>query len=243
MKMTLVAGCCFALAMLACNGTKPGKNAANPATNPNALLIQMRKSACFGQCPVYTLEVFANGRVDYRGTNHTDKMGLYRRQVPTAELEQLVADFRAAQLPQYDSLYLSGLTDLQLTSLSFFQPDYSQTIKGDFERPPAVLDLEKQLVALADNGEWVQEEAVVPPSAIPNELIIDLATGENAETWARQQDSQYGLRPRKTLVPDQNIWLFECATQPIDPGRLLILIRRSSGVEAAEFNKRLQQRD
>ncbi len=243
MKFAISSSLLLLFGLFACNSAKKGTKEPGQAMATDALVIQMSKGACFGTCPVYTLEVFADGQVTYRGRNFTEKMGLYRRQLPETDLQNLIRDFREANLPQYDSLYLSGATDLQMTSISFYQSDYSKSVKGDFERPAAVRELEKQLIALGESGDWVQEEAHLPPGTIPNQLIIELAEGANGERWAARQDAKYGLQLIRRIAPNLNLWLFSFDDKKMAPERMLILMRQTQGVKKAEFNKNLQQRN
>lgn len=246
--LTLFAICLFTWA---CNGSKKASdpNSTDTTEAPaidlkNAagdLLVEMGKSACFGTCPVYTLKVFDNGRVEYHGVIHTNKMGVYSRQLTENDFYPLVRELRATKLEQYDDLYTSGATDFPMTTITHHQGDSAKTVKGDFERPEAVQNLEKTLTAIADSGEWVQEEVLVPYNAIRNELIVELQPNIDAADL-ETAFADYDLKIKKRVAPNLDLWVYQFDAEKVRPGRMLVLVRENEGVKEIEFNKHLEQR-
>ncbi len=252
----------LALSVAACNGSKkttepqdtvvsePEEQTSSDSDSPldrkqvesGKLCIQMRKSACFGTCPVYTLKIFTNGRVEYHGDNHTEKLGVYSRVLSDEVYTNIARTFRLANLAQYDSLYRSGATDFPITSLTYHGKGFSKTIAGDFETPKAVRALENKLDTLANAGEWVQEEAQVPYGVIPNELIVELADGLSGERWVARH-TKYSMELVRRIAPNLNLWLVRFDEKLIKPGKLIVELQRQKEVNKIEFNKRLQQRN
>lgn len=240
---------------LACNGSKKTTDTNSTTTTESAsdqplnmntakgeLLVEMSKSACFGKCPVFTLKIFDNGRVEYHGVIHTDKLGVYSRQLDENSFYQIVRHLEATKLEQYEDFYSSGATDFPMTSITHYQRDSSKTVKGDFERPEPVRILEKQYETLANEGEWVQEEVPVPYSAIRNELIVELRAGFNASDL-EQAFSDYELKVKKRIAPNLDLWVYEYNVEKVNPGRMVVLVREHEAVKMVEFNKNLEQRD
>ena len=54
-------------------------------------VISLRRTACYGTCPVYSLEIFADGFIRYVGIDCVQYTGEHRAVVPQDVVENLVA--------------------------------------------------------------------------------------------------------------------------------------------------------
>ena len=53
------------------------------------ILTSIRRSGCFGTCPVYEAKIFSNGRAIYEGKRNVAKLGLFEAMVPAELMDQL----------------------------------------------------------------------------------------------------------------------------------------------------------
>jgi len=211
------------------------------AAGTGEIFAEMRKSSCFGKCPVYTLKIMDNGRVEYHGVIHTEKMGIYSRMLPVDSFNQITRAIVETNLWQYEDNYNSGATDFPITTITHHRKDSSKVVKGDFERPEAVRQLEKKLIAIADSGEWRQEEMLVPYDAIPGEIIVELIP-EADEKSLENHFADQGLKIKSKIAPNLNLWLYTFEEEKISAGRIGVLIKEYRGVKAVDFNKKLDSR-
>ena len=61
------------------------------ASDPTITSVVLHRSACFGPCSVYTVEVLSNGEVRYNGEEHVKVKGQQTAQVSADEFNFLVA--------------------------------------------------------------------------------------------------------------------------------------------------------
>ena len=66
------------------------------AWQPQAPVVVLERTPCYGRCPVYTLAAYADGRVVWTGTRHVATLGTAERQVDPAVVAALVAQAGAA---------------------------------------------------------------------------------------------------------------------------------------------------
>src|SRR2546421_127822 len=70
-------------------GAPPRPPAPPPTANPHALLLRLGRTVCYGTCPAYEIEVFRDGRVDYRGDDYVKTKGVAHGHVEPAQLTAL----------------------------------------------------------------------------------------------------------------------------------------------------------
>lgn len=80
------------------------KTTAKQQNEPKPLFTLFR-TACFGTCPSYTLEVFANKKVVFNGLTHTTPLGKQNFTISTKELNALKKKFEQLSIDGYADFY------------------------------------------------------------------------------------------------------------------------------------------
>jgi len=57
-----------------------------------ALLLSIKKTPCFGKCPVFEIKVFSDGVVNYIGKKNVEKIGVYEANIGAEAAKILIAD-------------------------------------------------------------------------------------------------------------------------------------------------------
>lgn len=110
--------------------------------------IKLERTACFGTCPVYTVEIQGDGTVIWEGKRFVKVMGLRRYRIPIVKVRTLVERFRAARFYSARDAYVDrGITDMPSAWISLTYggvskriQDYAGTRAG---MPQAIKDLER----------------------------------------------------------------------------------------------------
>ena len=71
----------------------PSPNPIDPTTIPADTKITLSRTICYGTCPAYKLEVFADGRVVFNGQAHVRKTGTVTWQIPEDRIKELISEF------------------------------------------------------------------------------------------------------------------------------------------------------
>jgi hypothetical protein len=156
----------FWLLILSCNSQKDttinSKN--NPVStqeNENfaSSFIEMKKTACRGKCPVYTLKVTGNGIVELVGKQNLDKIGNYNKTLSKDETSKLFQSFADADFWKFKDEYVSKITDLPTTFLTFSHGGKIKAIKDYHGAPVELKSLEKKLEDIvSSNDGWKKQE-------------------------------------------------------------------------------------
>jgi hypothetical protein len=72
-----------------------------------APVITLERTPCFGSCPNYKLEIFADGRVVYEGKDSVKRKGRVQGRIPKAAVQQLVREFNRINYMRLDDEYTS----------------------------------------------------------------------------------------------------------------------------------------
>ena len=70
-------------------------------------VITLERTACFGSCPMYKLEIFADGKVVYEGKKFVKREGRVQGRIPRAAVQQLVREFNRINYMRLDDEYVS----------------------------------------------------------------------------------------------------------------------------------------
>ncbi len=88
--------------------------AAKKATtkHPSVTYVKMDRTACFGRCPVYSVEVYDNGLVRYNGKQFTEYSGIYEKNLGAAQAKAVLNDFAKYRVDTCKNLYENRITDV-----------------------------------------------------------------------------------------------------------------------------------
>lgn len=126
----------------------------------SSVRITLRRTGCFGTCPSYSLTIFGDGTILYKGDRYVRYCGEDRGHIPAVIVLQLVNAFRGADYFNLFDRYESNLTDFPtyITSIAFDDKaksvvDYDGVHTG---MPEVVDDLENSIDRLAGPTIWAK---------------------------------------------------------------------------------------
>jgi hypothetical protein len=67
--------------------------------------VTLQRTACYGQCPIYTVQILGNGQVKYTGEDFVRVKGRHQSSVPPANLELLAEALRHVKFEQMQEKY------------------------------------------------------------------------------------------------------------------------------------------
>ncbi len=124
----------------------------------NYMVISMKKTPCYGSCPVYEIEIYSNLEVKYKGERFVDKTGAYNSRISTSQLEDLKTAFNDAGFFEMEDEYVSSVTDLPTTYVFFSDGKKSKKIKDYTGAPEALKLIESKIAELLETQKWVKSE-------------------------------------------------------------------------------------
>ncbi|HEC43179.1 hypothetical protein LCGC14_2877740 [marine sediment metagenome] len=112
------------------------------------LLIEMEKTSCYGQCPVYTVKIDGDGNGLFKGVENTDYVGLFTFRISTDELSRLISSFEEVGFYDLEDRYYKNVTDLPTVYLTYRKEGKEKRIMDYYGAPQALKSLEKKIQSL-----------------------------------------------------------------------------------------------
>ncbi len=217
--------------------------------------IQMDKGACFGSCPVYTLDIDNTGNAVYNGKRFTSKAGIHKYKLSNTQMAEIVTMLDKINFFAFHENFKSDIADLPTVKISHTNRGLSKTVTGKDNRPKPILELQKLLETIVNDDEgWVAveqpkkstdevEEEVEEEEQpiIEREFIIKFKQGTIISRWMRNY-REYQMYVQKPLTDDKKTWIVQFNTKLINPQMLLHKVQSDPGVESAEFNRKTETR-
>lgn len=125
--------------------------------------ISLKRTECYGTCPVFTLHVFADGRVEYDGKRFVIRRGMVRTHLGPAKLEtlrQVVAEANVSALDRH-CCDCRTETDAPWTYLEISYETGPKSIDhyhGCSSAPRALSVLEEAIISTAGVPKWIGSE-------------------------------------------------------------------------------------
>ncbi|MDB5271451.1 MAG: hypothetical protein JWP58_4491 [Hymenobacter sp.] len=90
---------------------------------PAGPVLTFERTPCYGRCPAYIMQVYADGRVAYEGRHSVPMMGKHELRLPASAVADMLRQAKEAHFETFEKQYLSGATDLPSTIVTIRQPD------------------------------------------------------------------------------------------------------------------------
>lgn len=202
------------------------------------------RGACFGNCPVYTLDIFEKGYADYSGRNNTDKMGLWRRSLSKAEMNRIKNAISKSDYLELQNEYPSRIADLPKTVFTFITKDTSKTISAKERMPDELKNLSTILYDIAEAGEWTaisKDAKEIKPELIFTEILVQFKKGTHLPSWFKTMKDD-GFRLITRIDNEKNIWVIGFDKDKYRGDDAIARVKEDDAVINAEYNVKVQNR-
>ena len=153
---------CFIVLLLASASCKNTTSTAdrydflNDPTTPNdTLFVNIERGACFGRCPIYKINVYQSGLVEYEAIKWNEEQGLFKGQLSEEKMKAIADRAKAIDYfsmeDEYDS---SSVTDLPATYSEVNAYGNKKRIKNRYMGPKELGDFEKFIELQFEDMIW-----------------------------------------------------------------------------------------
>ncbi|MCB0509269.1 MAG: hypothetical protein KDC82_00810 [Bacteroidetes bacterium] len=132
----------ISISLLAC---KQQKNMEQSSLIHASDSIELSRSACFGTCPVYSVQVFADGRVLYEGQRNVQNLGKFSANLEEAEAKLFFEELSQLNWTAYPESYPIDNVDFPQFKLVYQNQELQKTIKANSNAAPELIELAKQI--------------------------------------------------------------------------------------------------
>jgi Domain of unknown function (DUF6438)/Ankyrin repeat len=137
----------------------PQKHLPLPEVPLDDVQISLERRGCFGDCPIYKIDIHGDGRVIYRGSGYVDVQGEHSYRVPVDDVAKLVGGMAARDIWSLRPVYRARITDspthvlvMKLGADTHELEDYVGQLAG---MPRAVTDFENDIDKTARSDMWL----------------------------------------------------------------------------------------
>ncbi|MBT8220763.1 MAG: hypothetical protein KJP00_13115 [Bacteroidia bacterium] len=117
-------------------------------------VLEVSKSPCFGECPVFTLSVYDNGLAVLDGQDNLKHIGLYHKILDKKVMASLMKTCDEAQLFSLKDSYMRRVMDLPTTSLAYSSDGQTKNISGNMDFPDGFKKVIKEVMDMIDEEDW-----------------------------------------------------------------------------------------
>ncbi len=126
-------------------------------TLSTSTMLTLRRTMCFGSCPVYTVGVTADGTVHFYGEMYTAALGYRSAKIDRAALQGLLEYLRARDFVGLHTHYLRMATDNPTTAIVLRQGDAYKNVVHDEsnDTEPRLAEIEKEIDRVLGTARWI----------------------------------------------------------------------------------------
>jgi len=128
-------------------------------SNEKIEVLTLTKTACFGECPVFTLRIYSNGLAVLDGKKYVKHIGLSEMMLTPDEMKGLMKSCDDAQLFSLNDQYTERVMDLPTTTLIYRREGETKRITGNMKFPQGFKTVVKECMNLLDDDRWELKEA------------------------------------------------------------------------------------
>ncbi|WP_235297006.1 DUF6438 domain-containing protein [Portibacter marinus] len=122
-------------------------------------MVHMRKGPCLGQCPVYSITIYNNGKVKYDGINFTEPKGIYESELNEAQIEkarQLISEVNLVKMYSRYPGSVDMIKDVARTNLVISDGEIKFSTVISYGEPESLKNVQEYLEQLVKELSWVQ---------------------------------------------------------------------------------------
>jgi len=154
----------------------------------HTLKIRLKRTPCYGLCPVYSLEIHGNGDTDFEGSYHVLITGHHHGTISRKSLEGLVATFRWANYLSLKDAYNWDVTDVPtfISSIEFdgIKKVVVDQVGAQVGMPDVTTKVEEAIDQFADTGKWIKGNAQTGPSLVAEHWDFQSTSEDNRKLFA-----------------------------------------------------------
>lgn len=121
---------------------------------PDSLLASIERTACYGTCPAYIINVYKSGYVTYEGINFVKNEGKFYARVDGDVLDLLLSKAKEVNYSKFKNVFNEGMTDIPSTITQVRLDGKVKQVTNRGGDDPELIEFEKYFDSLFANINW-----------------------------------------------------------------------------------------
>lgn len=144
------------LSVVSCKTNKIEDSSETISDDPE-MIFQLKKSPCYGECPVYVFQVFNNKTGFYRGMRYVDKIGDFTTELSDQEFTNLLETLDRINFDQLEDKYINKfILDMPSTTINYrdYKVEYQYSLA-----PQQLIQLTEDIEKMINALQWVKTQS------------------------------------------------------------------------------------
>ena len=139
--------------LLSCN-TQKESNKHTELIDEKKLMIQLKKTPCYGECPIFVFQIYSDYTVIFKGIRFVDMVGTYQGSISEKQYVNLINTFETISFKSFDTTYKREFI-ADLPSIILTYDDFQIEIHEDIA-PKELSSITASLEDLYKSIEWIK---------------------------------------------------------------------------------------
>lgn len=112
------------------------------------IVVFIKRTTCFGECPAYEAKIYSDGKVSYAGKAYVEKRGNYEAKIPLTKLNSIIQKAFQNKYFLLEDRYPDPsvqIADAPTTITSIVCKGQNKTISNKFNGPPELKEIENYI--------------------------------------------------------------------------------------------------
>jgi len=118
------------------------------------MIVEVIKSPCYGDCPVYDFKVFSTGQAELEAKNNMNWVGSYASRMSRSKIGHIRKMFERIDFFSLEDQYTSLESDAPTTEIWYKKGDQEKKVKFYGDGPEDLKNLITELQEIVDDTEW-----------------------------------------------------------------------------------------
>jgi len=123
----------------------------------DTLYLTIRKTPCYGQCPIYAADIYNSGYVVYEGKRFVENVGSYTGRLSPDALKSIRHLARTVDYFRFENEYDSPVTDFPTTYTTMHFNGQQKTIMNRVGGPDELREFENHVQKVLDGITWTKK--------------------------------------------------------------------------------------
>lgn len=121
----------------------------------SGVLLSLQRTACYGACPIYLVEVLSDGTLHFKGERHVKVTEPVELKLEPSVLEKLTARVEQSGFAAWSDFTTNEMSDAPTVVLTF-KGHAVRHYRGDTRAPAELTALEDEVDALLGTDRWIK---------------------------------------------------------------------------------------
>jgi len=123
----------------------------------DSLFASIKRTPCYGRCPIYEAKIYNSGFVVYEGKRFVDKEGVFTSRISSEQLSQILSKASELRYFELQDEYDSPVTDLPTTYTSVQKEGVAKLVKNRVGGPDNLKAFESFLDGILNGASWIKK--------------------------------------------------------------------------------------